>query len=86
MAPDTPKRATAQGPIQHKPMKEAMVLRPDLGNGDPVVAFEAEIEEVVHCLEANADSPILSGELARDAIHLCHKQTESVRTRAAVKV
>ena len=28
IAPETPNRATAQGPIQHKPMKEAIVLKP----------------------------------------------------------
>ncbi|HJN07909.1 MAG TPA: Gfo/Idh/MocA family oxidoreductase [Pirellulaceae bacterium] len=65
---------------------EAMVLRPDLGDGDPVGAFVAEIEEVVRSLEANAASPILSGVLARDAIHLCHKQTESVKRRTQVGV
>jgi len=65
---------------------EAMVLRPDLGGGDPVTAFQAEIEEVARALETNSPSPILSGELARDAIHLCHKQTESVRNRALVTV
>ena len=65
---------------------EEMVLRPELGDGDPVRAFEAEIEEVVRSLQANAPSPILSGELARDAIHLCHKQTESVTRRAQVTV
>ncbi len=63
-----------------------MVLRPDLGTGDPVVAFEAEIEEVVQAVTKNTPSPILSAELARDAIHLCHKQTESVKSRAPVKV
>ena len=66
--------------------QEAMVLRPDLGEGDSVGPFVAEIEEVVRSLEANAPSPILSGELARDAIHLCHKQTESVKCRAQVAV
>jgi predicted dehydrogenase len=65
---------------------EAMVLRPSMGEGDPVDAFVAELEEVVRSLEANSPSPILSGELARDAIHLCHKQTESVKCRAQVTV
>jgi len=64
----------------------AMVVRPELGDGDPIRAFEAEIEEVVRALESNAPSAILSGELARDAIFLCHKQTESVTKRAQVDV
>ncbi len=64
----------------------AMVLRPDLGDGDPIRGFEAEIEEVVRSLETNSPSPLLSGELARDAIHLCHLQTESVTRRTLVTV
>jgi predicted dehydrogenase len=64
----------------------AMVLRPELGEGDPVRAFEAEIEEVARALETNSPSPLLSGALARDAIHLCHLQTESVTRRAQVDV
>lgn len=35
MAPETPKSATAQGPMQHKPMKEANALMP---MAPPVVA------------------------------------------------
>ena len=65
---------------------DKMVLRPDLGDGDPVRAFEAEIEEVVRSLLANSPSPVLADNLARDAIHLCHKQTESVTTGAPVTV
>ena len=42
-------------------------------------AFEAEIKEVVKAIRSGVPSPILSGDLARDAIVLCHKQTESVK-------
>jgi hypothetical protein len=38
MAPDTPNRATAQGPIQHKPIKEAKAL---ILMAPPVVAAAA---------------------------------------------
>ncbi len=65
---------------------DAMVVRPDLGDGDPVYAFEAEIEEVVRAVESGSPSQLLSGELARDAIHLCHLQTESVTRRSQVAV
>ncbi len=65
---------------------ERQVLRPDLGDGNPVLAFEAEIKEVVRSLETGTTSPILSGELARDAILLCHKQTESVQRGAPVSL
>ncbi len=65
---------------------DGKVLRPDLGDSDPLRGFEAEIKEVVACLRANKPSAILSGELARDAITLCHKQTSSVKLARPVKV
>jgi hypothetical protein len=49
MAPDTPNKATAQGPIQHKPIKEAKAL---ILMAPPVVAaaalsvLPAEIESI----------------------------------------
>lgn len=62
------------------------VFRPKLGSGDPVDAFVAELGEVVRAVRSNTPSPLLAGELARDAVVLCQKQTESVRLGRAVKV
>ncbi|MDA1050424.1 MAG: Gfo/Idh/MocA family oxidoreductase [Planctomycetota bacterium] len=62
------------------------VIRPDLGDGDPVRGFEGEIHEVVRSIRTGQPSAILSGELARDAIVLCHKQSESVKRGRLVKV
>jgi len=62
------------------------LIRPDLGDGDPVRGFEGEIREVVRSLRSGQPSAILSGELARDAIVLCHKQSESVKRGKLVKV
>ncbi|MCA9142501.1 MAG: Gfo/Idh/MocA family oxidoreductase [Planctomycetaceae bacterium] len=62
------------------------VIRPDLGDGDPVRGFEGEIKEVVRSIGSGQPSSILSGELARDAIVLCHKQSESVKRGKLVKV
>jgi len=59
------------------------VLRPKLGSGD---AFVAELGEVVRSVRTNTPSPLLAGELARDALVLCQKQTESIRRGRAVKV
>jgi len=56
------------------------VQRPSLGGGDPLLPFELELGEVVRSVESGKPSPILSGDLALDAISLCHKQTESIRT------
>ena len=65
---------------------EGQVLRPDLGDGDPVRSFEKEMAEVVKSLQSGTASRLLGGALARDAIALCHLQTESARTRAVVDV
>jgi len=62
------------------------VLRPKLGSGDPVDAFVAEIKEVVRAVASGVASPVLNGQLARDALLLCQKQTQSVCSGRAVKV
>jgi hypothetical protein len=62
------------------------VVRPKLGGGDPTDAFIDEIKEVTRCMRAGQPSATLSGDLARDAIVLCHKQTESVKKGRLVKV
>jgi predicted dehydrogenase len=62
------------------------VVRPEVGGGDEITAFQAEIEEAARSIESGKPSPILGGDLARDAIILCHKQTESVRGKRAVPV
>ena len=57
---------------------DGQVQRPTLGDGDPVLAFEREIGEVVQCLSEDRDSEILNGALARDAIELCQMQATAV--------
>jgi len=58
-----------------------------LPEGDPMLAaFEAEIKEVAQSIKSGQPSAVLSGELARDAIVLCHKQTQAVRSGKTVKV
>ncbi len=48
--------------------------------GGPLAAFEAEIAEVARSLSTGKISPLLSGDLARDAIALCEAQHESITT------
>jgi predicted dehydrogenase len=51
-----------------------------------LAAFEAEIKEVAQAVQSGKPSNLLGGDLARDAIVLCHQQTKSVRTGKTVKV
>jgi hypothetical protein len=69
--------------LDHKGRAE----HPELPAGDPMLmAFDAEIKEVAKSLGSGQPSALLSGELARDAIVLCHKQAQSVRSGKTVKV
>jgi predicted dehydrogenase len=54
------------------------VLQPQVGDGDPIRAFVLEIAEIAHALESGRPSPILSGDLARDAVALCRMQEKAV--------
>ena len=58
--------------------RDGRVLRPKLGGGDPVDSFAAEIGEVVRCVRNNKPSPLLDGQLARDALVLGQRQTQSL--------
>ena len=58
---------------------QGQALQPSLGDGDPILAFEGEIAEIIKSVESNRPSPILSGDLARDAVALCRMQEEAVR-------
>lgn len=62
------------------------VLTPELGAGDEISPFAAELEEMLRAVGSNTPSPLLGGELARDAIVLAHKQTESVVNKRPVQV
>jgi predicted dehydrogenase len=58
-----------------------------LAEGDPMLAaFEAEIKEVAQSVKSGQPSSVLSGDLARDAIVLCHKQTQAVKSGKSVRV
>jgi predicted dehydrogenase len=62
------------------------VIRPEIGGGDPTESFGSEVEEVVRCVQENRPSAVLSGDLARDAIVMCHKQAESVCQQQPVDI
>ncbi|MBI1915986.1 MAG: Gfo/Idh/MocA family oxidoreductase [Planctomycetes bacterium] len=61
--------------------------RPDLsGDADPISAFAAEIQAAVDGVATGKLPDLLSGKLARDALVLCHKECESVKTGQVVAV
>ncbi len=55
-------------------------------NGDATTAFTLELQAAVDGVRAGREPDLLSGKLARDALVLCHKECESVRTGRAVAV
>ena len=57
-------------------LADGSVERPELGDGDPVFAFEREVGEVMSCLEADRPSAILDATLARDAVDICCLQAQ----------
>jgi predicted dehydrogenase len=60
--------------------------QPTLGSGDPVVSFASEIQSAIDGVRAGKEPDLLSGQLARDALVLCHRECDSVRTGKAVEI
>ena len=58
----------------------------DLGEVDPIDAFTAEIQYAVDAISNNEEPTALSGVGARDALLLCYKEAESVRTGEIVAI
>lgn len=56
------------------------------GGGDPLAAFADEIQAAVNGVTAGKEPDLLSGKLARDALVLCHREIESVKTGKPVVV
>ena len=56
------------------------------GGGEPESAFTTEIQTAVDGVKSGVEPDLLSGQLARDALALCHKECQSVRTGKAVSV
>ncbi len=57
--------------------QDGKAKQPKLGEVD---AFAAELAEAARAVKTGKPSELLAGELALDALKLCHKQTESVRS------
>jgi predicted dehydrogenase len=65
---------------------DGKVVQPETGTGDPIDAFVAELSHCVETVTTGSPSPMLDGSVARDALLLCHREVESVRTGKIVKV
>ena len=55
-----------------------------LGGGDPISAFTMEIQAAVDGVVAGKSPDLLSAQLARDALAMCFKECESVKTGKVV--
>lgn len=56
------------------------------GGGDATTAFTHELQAAVDGVTSGQEPALLSGQLARDALVMCHREIESVRTGRAVDV
>ena len=62
------------------------IIRPHLGDFDPVDSFAAEIGDVVMSIASGTPSQLLSGAIACDAIQICQLQARSCEENAIVAV
>lgn len=62
------------------------VDRAELSDGDPIVAFTSELQSAVDGVQTGNEPKLLSGQIARDALVLCHRECESVRSGRPVSV
>jgi predicted dehydrogenase len=51
-----------------------------------LTAFTQEIQQAINALSRNQPAPLISAQLARDALSLCFKECESVRTGKVVEL
>jgi predicted dehydrogenase len=56
------------------------------GGGDPLTAFACEIQTAVDAVKSGHEPDLLSGTLARNALVLCHKECESVKSGRIVEM
>jgi predicted dehydrogenase len=60
--------------------------QPKLDGGEPTAAFTAELQAAVDGVRGGRAPDLLDGTLARDALVLCHKECQSVKSGEAVAV
>jgi predicted dehydrogenase len=67
-------------------LPDGTVERPALGSGDPIDSFADELGVAVEAVGSGTSAPGLSGELARQALRICHAEVESVTTGRPVSL
>jgi predicted dehydrogenase len=67
-------------------LPDGTVERPTLGSGDPIDSFAAELQVAVAAVDSGTPAPQLSGELARQALRICHAEVESVKSGQPVTI
>lgn len=66
---------------------DGKVEQPTISGGDdPTTAFTLELQAAVDGVSKSEEPDLLSGQLARDALVLCHKECESVKTGEMVRI
>ncbi len=75
----------AGGPITRITAGKAEPVTPP-GGGDEITAFAEEIQTAVDAVGTGKTPDWLAGQLARDALVMCHKEIESVVTRKPVSI
>jgi predicted dehydrogenase len=56
------------------------------GGSDPIAAFTRELQAAVTGIRTGVEPAFLSGKLARDALVMCHKECDSVRTGKVIRI
>src|SRR4051812_10724387 len=68
-------------------LPDGTVDRPELaGSGDPVDAFVDELGAAVEAVASREPNPMLSGDLARQALRTCHAEVRSATSGEAVSL
>ena len=60
--------------------------KPQSDDAEPLAGFIAEYKQAIEAVNTNQQSELLGGQLARDALVLCHKECESVKTGKLISI
>jgi predicted dehydrogenase len=66
--------------------RDGRIIRPASSSEGPLDAFIAELSEAARTVENSSPSLLLDGTTARDALLLCYRETESVRSGEIVEI